>query len=91
MSNTQSLFIYHKQTWKRYAGDDRSSDVPAELSISSSELAFNSGVLSELEGGDTFDVDDDPISVPNLLSWTNFESIWFSIPRAWNTFKWSLI
>ena len=65
-----------------YDGDERSSFDPIELSTSSSEFPFNNGALSELEGGDIFEVDEDPMSVPNLLSCTNFESIWFSIPRA---------
>ena len=51
-----------------YDGEERSSLDPIELSTSSSEFPFNNGALSELEGGDIFEVDEDPMSVPNLLS-----------------------
>ena len=75
-------FLYFDHTLNLYDGDEWSSGAPTKLS-SSSEFPFNKGDLSDVEGGETLDVEAEvPIFVPNLLSCTNFESIWFSIPRA---------
>ncbi len=62
-----------------YAGEEFSSIWFTEASNSSSS-SFSNGALSEEDGGEAFEEEnEEPIPVPSLLSVTNFTSIWFSI------------